>query len=118
MQLSNLATVLAIAATARALPSAGAITPRTGDPVTRAECINNNNTPVCCAGLLGSILCLINLLGDSCSADQYCCTVEGDHVSLLPHPARPRERRLTSLNRQGSPLINIDLDLLNCVELL
>ncbi|KXX76974.1 hypothetical protein MMYC01_207149 [Madurella mycetomatis] len=97
MQLSNLVTALAVAATARALPSAGAITPRTGEPVTYAECINNNQKPLCCSGLIGSLLCIINLLGDSCSADQFCCTVEGDH---------------------GAALINVDIDLLNCVDIL
>ncbi|GAB1318033.1 hypothetical protein MFIFM68171_08243 [Madurella fahalii] len=95
MQLSNLVTVLAVAMTATALPSAGVVAPRTGHPVTETECINNNHKPVCCAGLLGSLLCLINLLGDNCSANQYCCNIEGDH---------------------GHSLINIDLDL--CVDIL
>lgn len=57
--------IVALAATAVAVPTNGG----GGNP---GQCNNNNPNYVCCNGLLGGLLCLIDV-GNTCSGGSYCC---------------------------------------------
>jgi hypothetical protein len=81
MQFSNIATVLALAMTASALPAAESVDKLTAR--TEPSCSNNQQL-VCCNGLLGLLgLCNIAVLGTSCEGgSSYCCSTNGAPVSL------------------------------------
>ncbi|KAG5990485.1 hypothetical protein E4U52_004528 [Claviceps spartinae] len=60
------AAIVALAATVIAIPTGG------GD--NSYSCNNDHPNYVCCqGGLLGGILCNINLLGNNCGGGSYCC---------------------------------------------
>ncbi|OAQ62798.1 fungal hydrophobin domain-containing protein [Pochonia chlamydosporia 170] len=59
--------VLALAATAVAVPTGDH-----GGNNPPSQC-NNNGNYVCCNGLLGGLLCIVDVLGNSCSGGSYCC---------------------------------------------
>lgn len=48
------------------------------------DCNNNGGTQVCCNGVLD---CLVQVVGDSCSNQAYCCQTDAPAVSL--HVAMP-----------------------------
>lgn len=91
MQLTNLVTALAIAATtATALPAAEGrsaagldlLAPRTGGGHDGSLC-NNNQQPVCCNGLLGILGCAVGILGNNCEGASYCCETNAAPVGFF-----------------------------------
>ncbi|CCE34646.1 hypothetical protein E4U22_005922 [Claviceps purpurea] len=61
------AAIVALAATVIAIPTGGG-----GD--SSGSCNNDHPNYVCCqGGLLGGILCNLNLLGTNCGGGSYCC---------------------------------------------
>ena len=112
MQLTNLATLLALAMTATALPAAenvDLLVPRTNNP--QPTCQNGNQQPVCCNGLLGLLGCAVNVLGGACSGSSYCCSTTAAPVSF-------------SGSRFGTGWANdcvqgtlLNIQLLNCLHL-
>ncbi|KAK4120604.1 hypothetical protein N657DRAFT_648762 [Parathielavia appendiculata] len=80
MQFSNIFTVLALAMTATALPAAD-VAARTDS----GSC-NNNQKAICCnGGLIGGILCSVQILaiGDICSGETFCCSNDVKQGGLL-----------------------------------
>ncbi|KAG5972499.1 hypothetical protein E4U58_006501 [Claviceps cyperi] len=60
------AAIVALATTVIAIPTGG------GD--NSNSCNNDHPNYVCCqGGLLGGILCNLNLLGNNCGGGSYCC---------------------------------------------
>lgn len=73
--------VAALAATAAAVPTYG-------PPASEGKCNNNNPKYVCCDGLLGGILCNVNILGNNCAGGSYCCKT-APQVRLILLPSLP-----------------------------
>ncbi|KAI1136784.1 hypothetical protein F5Y05DRAFT_104256 [Hypoxylon sp. FL0543] len=95
MQFTAITTLFALAAVAIAAPTE--IQARTGNPPTGISCPNEQPNQVCCSGTLG-LNCVIPLVGETCSGSSFCCN---NNV----------------INPQGG-LINVNLNLLNCVNVL
>ncbi|KAJ5819326.1 hypothetical protein N7474_004917 [Penicillium riverlandense] len=60
-------------------------------PMSAASCSSSGNKQVCCDGVAN---CLVQVIGDTCSANAYCCKTDAESGN------------------------GINLDLLNCVKLL
>ncbi|KAK4235376.1 hypothetical protein C8A03DRAFT_17878 [Achaetomium macrosporum] len=75
MQFTSIFSILAVAMTAAALPSAG-VAPRTGDV---GSC-NSQTSNVCCDGVLG---CVVTVLGKNCEGSSYCCETTAAQGSLV-----------------------------------
>ncbi|KAI1800157.1 hypothetical protein F4811DRAFT_51912 [Daldinia bambusicola] len=87
-------TILALAAVATAAP-AEVVEARTGGTGGTGSCSNSQPNEICCSGLL--LNCVLTL-GNPCGGQSYCCN---NNV----------------LNGSGG-LINANLNLLNCVDIL
>lgn len=74
------AALLALVATVAAAPAE--VESRNGGG--GGDCNNNGGTQVCCNGVLD---CLVQVVGDSCSNQAYCCQTDAPAVSL--HVAMP-----------------------------
>ncbi|KAI8964717.1 hypothetical protein F5Y11DRAFT_314993 [Daldinia sp. FL1419] len=90
MQFTTIA-ILALATAATAAP-AEVVEPRTGGT---GSCSNSQPNEICCSGLL--LDCVLTL-GNPCGGQAYCCNND-------------------VLNGSGG-LINLNLNLLNCVDIL
>lgn len=50
-------------------------------PMSADSCSSSGNKQVCCDGQAG---CLVQVIGDDCAADAYCCKTGTSAVILLP----------------------------------
>ncbi|OTA82455.1 hypothetical protein M434DRAFT_37107 [Hypoxylon sp. CO27-5] len=94
MQFSAITTLFALATVAVAAPAEVEV--RTGNPT--PTCPNEQPNQVCCSGGILGLNCVLSIIGQECGGTAYCCNNQ-------------------VLNPQGG-LINVNLNLLNCVDIL
>ncbi|KAL2146111.1 hypothetical protein VTI28DRAFT_5204 [Corynascus sepedonium] len=123
MQLTRLFTILAIAMTGSALPTASeAITASDKEPdkkpgkVSLEYCSKNKLSTVCCNNdlLLG---CTIPILAGQCDNNLFCCDLSNQvshPLAILDVTHRPTRISLPFPTYSTGNLIDIDLNLLNC----
>ncbi|AEO71287.1 uncharacterized protein THITE_2123482 [Thermothielavioides terrestris NRRL 8126] len=75
MQFTSIFTVLAVAMTAAALPSAGTVAPRVADN----NYYSSETANTCCTGVAN---CVLQLVGETCSGSAYCCETDAPQVSF------------------------------------
>ncbi|KAJ4253471.1 hypothetical protein NW762_010629 [Fusarium torreyae] len=78
MKFTTIASVLALAATAVAAPADVEARTGGGGGGSTTTC-SANNKQVCCNGLS----CLVQVLGNTCSGDAYCCKTDAPAGTLV-----------------------------------
>ncbi|KAI1205048.1 uncharacterized protein F4807DRAFT_465017 [Annulohypoxylon truncatum] len=68
MQFSTITTLFTLAAVAIAAP-AEVVEARTGG----GSCSNSQPYEYCCSGTVPVLSCILNILGNSCGGEAYCC---------------------------------------------
>ncbi|KAI4870583.1 hypothetical protein F4820DRAFT_218229 [Hypoxylon rubiginosum] len=77
MQFGTITTLFALAAVAIAAPSE--VVARTDSP----SCTNNQQEQVCCTSVLGVLSCLVQILGQTCTSQTYCCDTTAPTGTLV-----------------------------------
>lgn len=88
MKYTAILSVLALAATAIAVPWGGG----GGGGGSSSTCNSDNEQVVCCASIL-NLICLVDAIGGSCGSSAYCCD-NGASVVSFPRP-RPLKKSMS-----------------------